>query len=766
MTTGSPLPRWSLAGLSLLHGAVFGAAAAVLPWPAFTAFGVLAGVLGAAHLVTSALALVGAEVRRAAFRTTSLLSLVFLGYFAYAAIGSGLYVHTLYDGVGLALLAAALAAFCVGVLFLLPYALWGLAATGGLRAASGPSKARRALGGGTSLGVALVVFSYGASLEASRGRGAPRVPLDERDDVRSFVELSMGRAKVTKRGSVGSPSMFLPSPLRCAEPPERAPVTVALTFLARQDALEGDKPVPPAAEMLCLQEATLSRALDRAAEELSARQGEGEAYVDVVTSSRALAEVGPLLGAVHVRPGIEGVCDGSSCLLPWQLFGLDAFTEATNVAALQAELGTTPQALRKHLRSEGAGYEGLVAFQTQSFSVAWDRTVTPMRHLRKPRPVLDVGDGPSVDPSAAAMTAAVKSAAAFVVSSQVKDGRFRYTVQPFTGVVSFDNFSVPRQAGTTLALCDAAAFHPKAKDAAKQSLAFLETLVRGDAERGGIVWPKNATRAALGSTALPAIAFLRCREHVGADFDATIAKLLRGLLAMQRPNGSFMPIYDTAAGAAVDGKDALYAAGQAVFALVLLEGAAGEGLPRPDGLRDAIDRAMAFYSGPYWDIPLADFFYLEENWHCLAARAALSHHRDDAYERFCIDYMTMKSRMIERPEGGIDADQVGAYAFGHVFPPHHAAAAGFAEGLAAAVALKRVRGLPIEDDQATLRLVMKYLLHHQWTEDNCGVCTRKVRIPGGFSENVASPIVRIDFVQHAMAGMLHGSEELGLLERR
>jgi hypothetical protein len=764
MTTGSvpsaSCPRWSLAGLSLLHGAVFGAAAAVLPWPAFTAFGVLAGVLGAAHVVTSALAFVGAATRRAAFRTTSLLSLVFLGYFAYAAIGSGLYVHTLYDGVGLALLAAALAAFCVGLLFLLPYALWGLATTGGLRLGRGQAKARRALGGGTSLAIALVVFSYGASLEASRGRGAPRVPLDERDDVRALVEVSMGRARVTKKGSVGSPSMFLPSPIRCAEPPERAAVTVALTFLARQETPEGEKPVPPTPEMLCLQEGSLSRALDRAAEELSARQGEGEAYLDVIASSRVLAEVGPLLGAVHVRPGVEGVCDGSSCLLPWQLFGLDAFTEATNVAALQAELGTTPQALRKHLRSEGAGYEGLVAFQTQSFSVAWDRTVTPMRHLRKPSPPT------AAEPTTAAMTAAIKSAAAFVVSSQVKDGRFRYTVQPFTGVVSFDNFSVPRQAGTTLALCDAAAYHPKAKDAAKQSLAFLETLVRGDDARGGIVWPKNATRAALGSTALPTIAFLRCREHVGGQFDATITKLIGALLAMQRPDGSFMPIYDTTAGAAVDGKDALYAAGQAVFALVLLEGAAGEGLPRPEGLREAIDRAMAFHAGPYWDIPLADFFYLEENWHCLAARAALTHHRNDAYERFCIDYMTMKSRMIERPEGGIDADQVGAYAFGHVFPPHHAAAAGFAEGLAAAVALKRVRGLPIEDDQATLSLVMKYLLHQQWTEDNCGVCTRKVRIPGGFSENVASPVVRIDFVQHAMAGMLHGAEELGLLETR
>ena len=43
---------------------------------------------------------------------------------------------------------------------------------------------------------------------------------------------------------------------------------------------------------------------------------------------------------------------------------------------------------------------------------------------------------------------------------------------------------------------------------------------------------------------------------------------------------------------------------------------------------------------------MRDFFFFEENWHCLAARAALAHHRRDDYERFCLDYVTMKTRLL------------------------------------------------------------------------------------------------------------------------
>jgi hypothetical protein len=124
--------------------------------------------------------------------------------------------------------------------------------------------------------------------------------------------------------------------------------------------------------------------------------------------------------------------------------------------------------------------------------------------------------------------------------------------------------------------------------------------------------------------------------------------------------------------------------------------------------------------------------------------------------------MGMKTRFIQRPESGIDEDLVGAYAFGHVFPPHHTATAGFGEALAAVIDVKRARGVSTVRDEETMRFVVSYLLRHQWRDDNCSMCTQKVRVVGAFSEHVASPAIRIDFVQHAMAAIHHGSSVLGV----
>jgi len=742
--TERPLPRASLACLAIIHAALFSAAAVLLPWPHFSVFTGLAGLVALGHWATAVLAIAGSPKRALSWRLTSLLSLGFLGYFSYASIGSGLYINALYDGVGLALLAASIAAWCVGALFLLPFSLWGVAATGGFlrRPPRGP-------GGAAAVVVGVTLLALSAAIHASTARGAPRIEGPEQaiDGVVGEVlgDLALGAP------ARAVPSLFVSAASTCSERPHAyAGTTLFLTYL---DRTSGGK--EPRAVSECLQAATLREATAAARERLVEKRGPGEVLIDVVTRSRELPDAGMLLGAIVVLPGLEGVCSSATCLLPWQLFGLDAFTEAANISALQAEIGVTAPGLRKLLGVPGDRFAGLDAFRTRTLVLGREGTLTPYRHLRPAR----------VEPTSESVTQAIRDAAQFVVSSQVKDGRYRYTLQPFTGATSFDNFSVPRQAGTTFALCDAARFNEKAKTSAKASLAFLVTLVQSSDGVGGIVFPKGrAALAGLGQSALSTVALLACRELVGKGNDAAIETLGRGILATQRDDGSFRPSLDPRSGKATDGKDALYASGQAVLALVLWEGKAGDGLTRPPELAKAIDKAMAYYAGPYWDIPLRDFFYLEENWHCLAARAALDHHRNDAYERFCIDYMTMKKRFIQRPDSGVDEDHVGAYAFGHVFPPHHAAAGGFAEGLAAAMALKRVRGESTADDEVVIKLVLGLLVHHQWRESSCFMCTRKLRIPGGFSENAASPTVRIDFVQHSMSALLHGGELVGWVQ--
>lgn len=740
--TGARLPRASLAFVALVHALVFGAAAALLPWPTFTMFSLLAGLLSAAHLATALSAAAGLRVLDRVWRGASLLSLGFFAYFAYASLGSGLYVNQLYEGVGTAILAASIAAFSVGVLFTVPLACWGIAATGGLfRSQTNRDAEHRAF---LSAGV-LVLAGFGVASDANEARGDRPFSVPANGGLATLGPLSSLRPRAP---SEPAPQAFLSAPISCARAPSSFEgATLILTYF-------GPGPDAPDLRSLCLQARDLQSAVMDAQKELERAWDRGDVTVDVIVRVRPIPDVGPLLGAVIVRPGVEGVCEQDRCLTPWQLFGTDAFTEATNVAALQAELGVTADALRRRLATSTGSFAGLDAIETRTFWLRTDGRIEPVRHLRTgARPL-----------NARELRASLADAVGYIAANQEPDGAFRYTVDPFTGSVSNAGFSVPRQAGTTLALCEVARDVRAARAPAQKSADMLAALEQANGDRGGIIFPKGSKkRAALGPTALTDIALLACRDQTGKKHDDTIVRLSTMLLALQRPDGGFSPSWDPATNQVFAGKDPLYAAGQAVLALVLWEKST---LPKPPGLKDAIDLAMAYYAGPYWDIPLRDFFYLEENWHCLAAREALTSHRNDSYERFCVDYMTMKSRFIQRPASGVDEDLVGSYAFGHVFPPHHTATSGFGEALAAVITIKQARGLSTERDEETMRYVLAYLLRHQWRADNCSMCSQKVRVAGAFSEHVASPLIRIDFVQHALAALNHGGHVTGILQPR
>jgi hypothetical protein len=306
---------------------------------------------------------------------------------------------------------------------------------------------------------------------------------------------------------------------------------------------------------------------------------------------------------------------------------------------------------------------------------------------------------------------------------------------------------------------------------ARKALAMLVSTMKTHEDMGMLVWPrgKEPPRVGLGATALSAIALLSCRERVGDEFDEAIGRMTRFLLRMQREDGGFHPEFDFTTGQPVPGPDPLYAVGQAVFALTLLERLTTEHelpeLPAPGPTRAAVDAAMTYTAEDYWNNFITDFFFMEENWHCLAARASLGHHRHDAYERFCIDYNQYKARLILSEDDDAAEDLVGGYGFGNVLIPHNTGSAGFGEAMSAAIALKRARGEDTTADEAVMRRALQFLVRQQWDEAGCFACASEPHaMVGAFSEHMGSPEIRIDFVQHAMAGMGHGGRMLGLLD--
>jgi hypothetical protein len=257
---------------------------------------------------------------------------------------------------------------------------------------------------------------------------------------------------------------------------------------------------------------------------------------------------------------------------------------------------------------------------------------------------------------------------------------------------------------------------------------------------------------------------------VGPEHDALIGRLGRMILAAQRDDGGFAPELELASAAPRPGPGQLYESGQSVLALTLLESLARREprpeLPPAETLHAAVDRAMDYHANRYWNRFVKDFLYLEENWHCLAARASLGHHRRDDYERFCIDYVEFKSRLVLDEPSGVQADFLGGYGFGNVLPPHNTATAGFGEALAASMALKVARGEDLTRDKALMERALGFLVKQQWLGPSCFACSRQVAIEGGFSEHMASPRIRIDYVQHAWAALGHGGRLLGLLPGR
>jgi hypothetical protein len=439
----------------------------------------------------------------------------------------------------------------------------------------------------------------------------------------------------------------------------------------------------------------------------------------------------------------------------------DAFPVLTPIPVVpDLRFGFTPGMIRTALgHPPSDAIDGLVRLETASFVIDGKGELHPLRRMREPAPPLD----------ASTLGTARRAAERYLLGSIGDDGRFEYKVDPFTGVASYRGFSLARQAGTTLVVCELAEDRERARAVAGAALDMLVSTARVHGRTAALAYPadKDVKFIGLGDTALATIALLSCRDLVGPRFDDDIDRMTRFLLAMQRDDGGFYPKLDTRAGAPVPGPDPLYAVGQAVFALTLLEdltarGASEADLPAHAEVREAVERAMTYTAEGYWQTFARDFFWMEENWHCLAARASLGHHRHDGYEQFCLDYVQYKKRLILDDDDGVDPELVGGYGFGNVLLPHNTGSSGFGEAMSAAIAIARERGVDTSDDERALARAIRFLLLHQWNEVNSFACATTHPVVGAFSENMGSTVIRIDFVQHALAAMGHGGRVLGL----
>lgn len=734
-----PLPRLSLAATCLGHALVLGLAAAALPWRSGTAFAVIFALLSVLHVLTGVTAL----LRRPnwliwAWRALSIASGLVFVVVGWSMAAAALYVAKLYLRLGPSVAAGIAAAAVVLGLLTLPVAIWGARHTW-------PSRVRsaRGIGIGAATLVGLAVFSLPLASSAAAALSVPRA------DSRLASELSDELEQFVTLGPQGNWQTVAGAPAAvCKKPITSEGLTLLVAFVSQKGG--------PRA--LCLQAASARELRGSLNRVLSRRARPGSTVViDLVKAIKPLSKTFPLLDTLEVRPGLDGVCEAERCLPAWQLTLSDAFSENHPLPSLpEASFGFSTEAVRKALGSPpenaGRGIDGLLRIETESFAADGNGVHRLTRTRATP---------PALSPSGVAQ--AVAAAQHYIFEAQESDGTFRYSLDPATGKEDKATLNLPRQAGTTYALCELGR-GPRLRNVVARALAAFEP---NEDQVGDVSALRDGTEHGLGKSALPLLAMLRCRGLVGSDNDRLIGQLSRLMLGLQRDDGSFYPAFDVGRRRGTGQGEVLYAAGQAVLSLVLLEqqlpalkGTAAEPLPAPSVVKAALDRAMAYYGGPYWPKPLRDFFFFEEGWHCLAARHALTSHRNDSYEQLCIDYVGSRRRFVARVADSSEPNFVGGYGLGDLFPPRNTATSGLGEALDAAITIKLKRGMPVEVDKALLRDLVTFLLRAQWSEAGCYACAKPNEVIGGFSQQLASPGIRIDYVQHAMSAIGHGGELL------
>lgn len=252
-TLRAQAPRWSLAGLSLIHAAVFGWAASVLPWQRWTVFAISTAVLALGHLVTAALAFAGTRLQHhqlRAWRATSLYALAYLALHTFTALSSGVYIAALYGGLGRGVAAGLGAVWCVLVLFTVPLALWGIAVTGGV-------PRRRGLGLAGALTVAAGLGLWRAAAVAA-AEPLPRPPIDAAGFAEQLREAIAAAAIPVPKDRLKT-RLWTPEPTTCDTPIDRPTLVVTYPVLAPTKATKPAKgKAKPAAPQLrgvtrCLQ---------------------------------------------------------------------------------------------------------------------------------------------------------------------------------------------------------------------------------------------------------------------------------------------------------------------------------------------------------------------------------------------------------------------------------------------------------------------------------------------------------------------------------
>lgn len=336
----------------------------------------------------------------------------------------------------------------------------------------------------------------------------------------------------------------------------------------------------------------------------------------------------------------------------------------------------------------------------------------------------------------------------YLVRSVKGDGSFVYNYDPILDRESRD-YNLVRHAGTVFAMLE---LYRRNRDsellgAAERAIGYLLRQVKDGTVRGQAVkFVVENGDTKLGGNAL---AVLALAEYERATGDGRYRQTMRGLgewiLATQAPDGRFTVHKQTVPEGKVSKFQSEYYPGEAIFALMRVYGLTGE-----KKWLDAADAGARYQLKVF--SKLDDVKLPHDHWLLYGLNEV---HRNrprpeflEGARRFARVIIQAQHTRANQPQPDWDG--------GYYSPPRSAPTATRMEGLNSAYALARDFGLRKEEKQIreAIERGTGFLLRIQVGPESAMYCRNPGRSLGGVRESLASPSIRIDYVQHTISAML------------
>lgn len=344
---------------------------------------------------------------------------------------------------------------------------------------------------------------------------------------------------------------------------------------------------------------------------------------------------------------------------------------------------------------------------------------------------------------------ALDLAGRYLAGTVKPDGSFIYLYDTYRNEQQ-KGYNILRHAGSVFSMLELYQRKkaPLLLSSSERALAFLASFVReGKVSGKPVRFILEGNEVKLGGNALAILAFTEYQKATGDKrYEKTALNLGDWILATQDPDGGFSVHKQFHPGGKVSSFRSEYYPGEAVFALARLHAITGE--------RKWLDAAE---SGALYQLrvfsKLADSALPHDHW-LLYGLGELYGKRP---RREFLEGAMRFANVIVRAQHTEKNQPYPDWAGGYYVPPRSAPTATRIEGLNSAYALA-VAGGNRKEAEAIRKAIDRgigYLLRSQVGPETALYCAAPQKSLGAIRESLNSPLVRIDYVQHAISALIH-----------